>query len=145
MKITSPAFQNDQLIPAQYTCDGRNVSPPLKISDVHSGTESLALFMDDPDSPTGVWDHWVVFNIPPGVTEIEESSEPGGTQGKNTFGELGYGGPCPGSGEHRYLFKLYALDAQLDLKEGASKTDIERAMQGHILMQAQLMGRYARQ
>lgn len=144
MKLTSLAFQNNQRIPAQYTCDGANDSPPLTISDIPAGAKSLALIMDDPDSPTGVWDHWVVFNISPGTLEIPEASEPGGVQGKTTFGELGYGGPCPGSGEHRYMFRLYALDTQLDLKEGASKAEIENVMQGHIFAQAQLMGRYQR-
>ena len=144
MKITSPAFENNQNIPAGYTCDGKNVNPPLQITDVPAGAKSLALIMDDPDSPTGTWDHWIVFNIPPHVTQIPEDSEPEGVQGRTSFQELGYGGPCPGSGEHRYFFKLYALDRQLDLKEGATKAEVERAMEGHILEQAELMGQYSR-
>lgn len=145
MKLTSAAFRNNQKIPMQYTCDGQNVSPPLAFADVPAGAKSLVLIMDDPDSPTGTWDHWVVFNIPSDTTEIPEGSEPPGVQGMTTFGAQGYGGPCPGSGEHRYFFKLYALDTLLDLKEGASKSDVEQAIQEHILEQAQLVGRYARQ
>lgn len=148
MKITSPAFQNNQKIPAQYTCDGNppagGVNPPLNISDIPAGAKSLVLVMDDPDSPTGTWDHWVVFNMPFATTEILENTKAPGIAGINTFGELGYGGPCPGSGEHRYLFKLYALDSQLDLKEGATKAEIEQAMAGHIMAQAELVGRYSR-
>lgn len=148
MQITSPAFQNNQKIPAQYTCDGDppagGVNPPLKISDIPAGAKSLALVMDDPDSPTGTWDHWIVFNISVTTAEISEDSEPAGIQGKTSFGERGYGGPCPGRGEHRYFFKLYALDTQLNLQEGASKAEVEQATAGHILDQAELMGRYQR-
>ena len=144
MKIASPAFQNSQTIPAKYTCDGEDTSPPLQLSDVPVGAKSLVLIMDDPDSPTGTWDHWVAFNIPFATTEFLEGSKSPGLSGKNTFETLGYGGPCPGSGEHRYFFKLYALDTQLDLKEGANKTEIEQAMKGHIIEQAEFMGRYSR-
>lgn len=144
MKITSPAFQNNQRIPAQYTCDGENVNPPLTITDVPTGAKSLVLIMDDPDSPTGTWDHWIVFNIPVATTEILEGQEPAGVQGKTSFGEVGYGGPCPGSGEHRYFFKFYALDRQLDLQEGASKKEVEQAMEGHIVEQEKLVGKYER-
>lgn len=144
MQITSPAFQNSGKIPAKYTCDGGDISPPLAMSDIPIGAKSLVLIIDDPDSPTGTWDHWVAFNIPFATTEILEGGKIPGLSGKNTFGELGYGGPCPGSGEHRYFFKAYALDTQLDLKEGASKQEVEQAMEGHIMDQAELMGRYSR-
>ena len=151
MRLISSMFEHREKIPAQYTCDGNDMSPPLTISDVPDGVKSLVLIMDDPDAPAGIWDHWVVFNIPPDVTEIPESQEPRqtggqapGVSGKNSFGTLGYGGPCPPDREHRYFFKLYALDVELDLPEGASKAEVEQAMAGHIIEQAELTGLYAR-
>lgn len=142
MKLTSPAFVHNGAIPSEFTCDGNDLSPPLSISDVPPNAKSLALINDDPDAPVGTWDHWVVFNIPPSTKSIPEGTEPQGTAGKNSWGRTGYGGPCPPSGTHRYFFKLYALDTILNLPEGSTKKDLERAMQGHIVAQAQLMGTY---
>jgi len=144
MKLTSPAFENGKEIPAEYTCDGDNVNPELGIADIPSDAKSLALIMDDPDAPAGIFDHWVVFNIP-AVSKISKNSVPeGALQGKNSFGKNNYGGPCPPSGTHRYVFKLYALDIELNLDENADKKAIEKAMQGHILAQTQLIGIYSR-
>jgi len=145
MKLTSPAFKHNGAIPSEYTCDGSDTSPELNIADVPKNAKSLVLVNDDPDAPVGTWDHWIVFNIPPTTKKIEEGSEPEGLGGKNSWGRTGYGGPCPPSGVHRYFFKLYALDTMLNLKEGATKKDIEKAMQGHIIAKAELIGRYQRQ
>lgn len=151
MKLSSIFPPNGQ-IPSKYTCDGDNISPPLKIENVPTNARSLVLIMDDPDIPSfakekfniEVWDHWVVFNIPPATREIVEGKNPAGTLGKNTRGENTYGGPCPPDREHRYFFKLYALDVLLDLSEGVSKKLVEEAMKGHILAEAELRGRYER-
>ncbi|MCK4357577.1 MAG: YbhB/YbcL family Raf kinase inhibitor-like protein [Candidatus Cloacimonetes bacterium] len=143
-KIASTAFAEGEMIPRKYTCDGDDISPPLQISDVPENTKSLALIMDDPDAPVGVWDHWIVFNIPASISQISEGEEPQGTPGKNSWGRTGYGGPCPPSGTHRYFFKLYALDTMLDLEPGASKKKVLKAMEGHILAQGELMGKYKR-
>lgn len=149
MNLSSPAFVANASIPSTYTCDGKNISPPLTISGVPVDARSLVLIMDDPDVPAAsgvkIWDHWVVFNMPPTVTDIPEATQPQGTKGKGTRGSLAYGGPCPPDREHRYFFKLYALDAMLDLPSGSSKADVESAMTGHIVEQAELVGRYARQ
>lgn len=148
MKLTSTAFGHNQSIPPIYTCDGKNISPPLAISDVPTGTRSLALLMDDPDvpasAPVRVWDHWIVFNIPPETTDIPEAQDPPGILGKNTRGDPAYGGPCPPDREHRYFFKLYALDAALPLPAGSTKRQVEQAMVGHILAQTELIGLYNR-
>ena len=144
MKLASSAFKHNWDMPSEYTCDGDDTSPPLAISDIPKNAKSLALIVDDPDAPVGTWDHWVVFNIPPNTKEIPEGTEPEGVGGKNSWGRTGYGGPCPPSGTHRYFFKLYALDAELGLKEGSAKKELEKAMQGHILAEAQLMGAYKR-
>ncbi len=144
MKLTSSAFQNNGQMPSEYTCDGSDLSPPLEISDVPLNAKSLALIMDDSDAPVGTWDHWVVFNIPTSTKEISKGTAPNGVAGKNSWGRTGYGGPCPPSGTHRYFFKLYALDATLNLPEGSAKKELEKAMQGHIIAQAQLMGTYKR-
>lgn len=149
MLLTSSAFQQGGEIPSKFTCDDKNINPHLRISGVPSGAKSLVLIVDDPDVPVAVrkdrmWVHWVVFNIPPTVHEIAEHSRPPGTQGKNTGGTLEYQGPCPPDREHRYFFKLYALDNMLSLKEGATKEEVEKAMAGHILTQTELMGRYER-
>jgi Raf kinase inhibitor-like YbhB/YbcL family protein len=144
MKLTSPEFENEGRIPSEYTCDGSDTSPELNIADIPESTKSLVLICDDPDAPAGTWDHWIVFNIAPTTSKIAKGAEPQGTAGKNSWGKAGYGGPCPPSGTHRYFFKLYALDTELDLPEGSAKADIEKAMQGHILEQAQLMGKYQR-
>ena len=151
MKLESPVFEHEGIIPAKYTCDGGNINPPLKISEVPEGAKSLVLIMDDPDvpknlRPDGMWDHWLVWNIPPATMEIPEGQEPAGVVGKNTGGSFGYRGPCPPDREHRYFFKLYALDTMFDLSpETTTKSDLEAAMQKHILSQAELRGRYNRQ
>lgn len=140
VKIFSPEFQNNGMIPKKFTCQGADVSPPLIIEEVPKGAKSLTLIMDDPDAPMGTWDHWIVYDIPV-VNEIGEGSIPG-TEGLTGWGRTGYGGPCPPSGTHRYFFKLYALDKMLDLKEGASKAEVEAAIQGHILAKTELIGLY---
>ena len=149
MEITSSQFIHEGLIPPIYTCDGQNISPPLSISGVQEGTKSLVLIMDDPDvpksiRPDGIWDHWIVFNIPPETREIPEGKNLSGVPGVGTSGKLAYGGPCPPDREHRYFFKLYALDTMLGLSEGAKKSEVELAMAGHIVAEALLMGRYDR-
>jgi len=144
MKLTSPAFTHNGAIPSEYTCDGADLSPPLSISDVPPNAKSLALVMDDPDAPVGTWDHWVVYNIPPSVSQINKGEEPNGDPGANSWSRFGYGGPCPPSGTHRYFFKLYALDTELKFQESPSKKDLESAMQGHIIAKAELMGTYKR-
>jgi len=144
MNLTSTTFQNNAPIPSEYTCDGVDLSPPLGISDVPANAKSIVLIMDDPDAPVGTWDHWVVFNIPPSTKEIQKGTEPKGVGGRNSWGRTGYGGPCPPSGTHRYFFKFYSLDTQLNLPEGSTKKELEKAMQGHIIAQAQLMGTYKR-
>lgn len=147
MKLTSSAFEEGGIIPSKYTCEGKNISPPLKISEVPKQAKSLVLIMDDPDVPASIrpdrmWDHWVLFNIPPNTSQIEENATPQCTPGKTTYGHTRYGGPCPPDAEHRYFFKLYALDRMLDLKEGATKKEVEKAMEEHILADCQLMGKY---
>ena len=146
------AFTDGGKIPAKYSCDDQNINPALNFSDVPVEAMSLVLIMDDPDIPDfvkqkfgiQVWDHWVVFNIPPGTKEVAEGKDPQGRLGKNTGGKNAYGGPCPPDREHRYFFKLYALDSELSLPEGSTKAEVEEAMQGHILAEAKLMGRYER-
>lgn len=144
MKITSSAFQQGGNIPSKFSCDGANTSPPLQISDVPSGAKSLVLVVDDPDAPSGLFTHWTVWNIPPQTSTIAEGSTPKGVQGTNDFGKSGYGGPCPPSGAHRYYFKIFALDRDLDLPSGAKRSQLDAAMKGHVIAQGQLMGRYAR-
>lgn len=147
MQMTSPAFSEGGKIPSKFTCEGENINPELHLSGIPSSAKALVLIIDDPDVPAFVredkmYDHWVVFNIPPSTTKIPENSQPSGIPGKNTGGGLTYVGPCPPDREHRYFFKLYALDEELNLSKGASKNEVEKAMQGHILAQTQLMGRY---
>jgi len=145
MKIISPIFENNQLIPEKYTCDGEDINPPLLIEDVPAEAESLVLIMDDPDASIGVFEHWIIFNINPRTKEIKENSIlSGAVLGMTDFGRIGYGGPCPSRGNHRYFFKIYALDKVLELPEGAEKLDLEKAMRGHILSEAELIGRYER-
>jgi hypothetical protein len=145
LKLSSTAFGMNGMIPEKYTCDGADVAPPLAIEGVPESARSLALVVDDPDAPAGTWVHWVVWNIDPKTAEIAEGSVPqGARQGMNDFRKLDYGGPCPPSGTHRYFFKLYALDALLDLEKGAPKAALERSMKGHLLAQAQIIGRYRR-
>jgi len=151
MQITSSAFTEGSMIPAKYTCDGQDISPHLEWKDVPAGTKSFALIADDPDAPVGTWVHWVVFNIPSNVTTLAENVKPekeyknGMRQGSNDWPKIGYGGPCPPSGTHRYYFKIYALDITLGIKPGATKTQVLNAMKGHVLTEAQLMGKYKRQ
>jgi len=146
MKITSPAFQHNTMIPAKYTCEGMDINPPLVVEDIPEKTKSLVLIMDDPDAPVGTWIHWIVFNIPctGKKLEIKENSIPG-VQGWNDFRRVNYGGPCPPSGTHRYFFRIYALDTTLNLKEGAKRQEVEDAMKGHILASAELIGLYKKQ
>ncbi|MBI5222236.1 MAG: YbhB/YbcL family Raf kinase inhibitor-like protein [Candidatus Magasanikbacteria bacterium] len=152
MQLTSPAFVNNEKIPAKYTCDGENIAPELNVSGVPVEAESLALIVDDPDAPMGAlrpgsgqaWDHWLVYNISPSSASIAENSVPdGGIQVTNSFGRKTYGGPCPPSGVHHYRFKLYALDAKLELGI-SSKKGLEEAMKNHLLAQTELVGLYAR-
>jgi Raf kinase inhibitor-like YbhB/YbcL family protein len=151
MQLSSTAFSQGAPIPAKYTCDDQNVSPPLKWSGVPADAKSLVLIVDDPDAPVGTWLHWLVYDLPAKATELPENVDKsqhiaaGAKQGLNSFKHLGYGGPCPPAGKaHRYFFKLYALDTLLDLKPGASKKEVERAMANHILAQGELMGTYKR-
>ena len=146
MKITSPAFKNNSLIPAKYTCDGEDINPELDISDLPKNVKSLVLIMDDPDSPSGTWVHWILFNIGSEINKIRENSVPNGSiQGSNSWRKNEYGGPCPGSGTHRYMFKLYALDRILDLNGDIDKDELERAMKKHVLNQTRLIGLYSRE
>jgi Raf kinase inhibitor-like YbhB/YbcL family protein len=151
MKLESTAFTDKGLIPSKYTCDGEDISPPLSWSEPPSGTKSLALIVDDPDAPGKTFVHWVLYDIPataralPDNVAAEGNLPSGSLQGKNDFGKLGYGGPCPPGGTHRYFFKLYALDTKLGLESGATKAQVLVSMDGHILAEAELMGRYQRQ
>jgi Raf kinase inhibitor-like YbhB/YbcL family protein len=140
LNISSPSFKQEGLIPRTYTCEGSNVNPPLVIESIPEETLSLALIMDDPDAPGGTFDHWVVWNIPP-VKSIPENSNPG-LEGMNSMGELGYTGPCPPSGTHRYFFKVYAADVLLDTQKGATKEKVEFALQDHTIAYGELIGLY---
>jgi Raf kinase inhibitor-like YbhB/YbcL family protein len=145
LKISSPAFENGGKIPKKYSCDGANVSPPLKIEIVPSNTKSLALVFDDSDAPSGTYVHWILWNIAPGVREIKENSIPEGVvQGTNDFKKRNYGGPCPPRRAHKYVFKIYALDILLNLNPNGTKKDLEKAMEGHIISRSQLTGLYKR-
>lgn len=150
MKLKSPAFEEGESIPSKFTCDGENISPELSWSNSPEGTKTFALIVEDPDAPDGIFVHWVVYNISSEVTNLSEGITPqklpfGVKQGTNHFGDSDYGGPCPPSGTHRYYFKLYALDNELTLREGAGKRDLLKAIEGHILAEAQLTGKYERQ
>jgi Raf kinase inhibitor-like YbhB/YbcL family protein len=149
--LQSNAFQEGADIPRQFTCEGADVSPSLTWSEPPQKTQSLALIVDDPDAPVGTWVHWVAWNIPAATRQLPENVSKtadlpgGGRQGNNDFKKTGYGGPCPPPGKpHRYFFKLYALDSTLDLKPGAGKKELDQAMKGHVLAEAQLMGKYQR-
>lgn len=149
MRLTSSAFQPGGNIPKQYTCEGNDISPQLAWQGAPAGAKTFALIVHDPDAPrAGGWYHWVVYNLPSSVASIPENAPKqqdlsgGGTQGRNDFGNAGYGGPCPPSGTHRYFFRLYALDTDLKLNSGATAKDVEKAMEGHILAQGELMGKY---
>ena len=151
MKIESKSFPTGGDIPSRFTCDGENLSPALSWSAPPQGTQSLALIADDPDAPVGTFVHWVLYDLPAGTQELPEAVPAsadlpsGGRQGTNDFGRLGYDGPCPPPGKpHRYFFRLFALDRKLDLRSRASRSDLDRAMKGHILAQGEVMGRYRR-
>jgi Raf kinase inhibitor-like YbhB/YbcL family protein len=150
IEITSTAFKDGGLIPSMYTCDGADISPPLQWDVVPEGTRSIALICDDPDAPMGTFVHWVLFDLPAEARELAENIPPdktlpnGAKQGTTDFRRIGYGGPCPPSGTHRYFFKIYALDTEIDLAAGANKSQLLRAMEGHILGQGQLIGKYKR-
>jgi Raf kinase inhibitor-like YbhB/YbcL family protein len=155
IRLESAAFKDGGTIPKAHTCDGRGTSPPLAWSGVPEAARSMALIVEDPDAPGGTFTHWVLFDLPPETKGLGEGIPPEGEvrlapagaaarQGKNDFGKLGYGGPCPPRGTHRYVFLLYALDAPLNLKPGATRGDLLRAMKGHILAEGRLMGRYSR-
>ena len=144
MRLTSPAFKDNGEIPAKYTCDGDNINPELAIENVPSGTKSLALIMEDPDAPGGLWVHWIVWNIRPNMGVLVERAEPReSVTGKNSWGHNQYGGPCPPSGTHRYMFKLFALDTTIGLAGTAGKGELEAAMEDHVLGQAVLTGLYS--
>ena len=145
MKITSPAFQEGGTIPEKFSKSGQNVSPELRIEGAPAEAKSLALIVDDPDAPVGLFTHWLVWNIDPKTTEIGENSVPqNALQGTSDFGNARYGGPCPPSGAHRYYFRAYALDATLSLPSSATKSAVEKAMAGHIIAKGSLMGTYSR-
>jgi len=150
MTVTSPAFREGEMIPRKHTCDGPDTSPALSWAGVPEGAKSIALICDDPDAPMGTWVHWVAYNIPPqrgGLPEgvrPSETLEGGGSQGVNDFRKFGYGGPCPPGGTHRYFFKVYALDAALCLSGRVTKAQLLKAMEGHVLAEGQLMGKYKR-
>lgn len=139
IKVISSAFASNGTIPKKYTCNGQNINPPLELQGIPEETNSLALIMDDPDAPMKTFTHWIVWNIGP-VAKIDEDSIPG-IEGMNDFRKIGYGGPCPPSGTHRYFFRFYALDKQLELKEGASRKELENEMIGHIIAEGELMGK----
>lgn len=149
--LSSPDFHNGSDIPSQFTCDAADLSPALSWSDPPAGTASYALIADDPDAPAGTWTHWILYDLPASVTSLPEGVAKvdelptGGRQGRNDFHKIGYGGPCPPPGKpHRYFFRLYALDHLLSLKPCANRAELEQAMRGHILKQAELMGKYKR-
>jgi len=150
LKLASRAFSDGQPIPVKYTCDGEGVSPPLSWTDAPHATKSLALIMDDPDAPMGLFTHWLLYDVPTNVTELNEGLPPtetlpnGARQGRNGFRKIGYGGPCPPSGTHRYFFHLYALDTDMRLPSGAARQTLEAALKGHVLEQTELMGTYQR-
>jgi hypothetical protein len=142
IKVFSSAFASNGSIPGKYTCDGQNINPPLEFESIPEEAESLVLIVDDPDASPKTFTHWIVWNIEP-VAKIEEDSIPG-VEGLNDFKKIGYGGPCPPSGTHRYFFRVYALDKTLELKAGAGRKDLENEMIGHIIAEGELMGKYSR-
>lgn len=144
MTIGSSAFHQGGDIPAKFTCDGGGTNPPLQITGIPSEAKSLVLIADDPDAPSGMFTHWLVWNIPPQTNSVAEGSPPKGVHGKNDFGKSGYGAPCPPTGAHRYYFRVFALDRELSLPSGAKRSQLEAAMKGHVIAQGELMGRYAR-
>lgn len=151
IKLTSSAFEEGGMIPAKYTCDGEDISPPLSWENLPEGTKSIAIICDDPDAPIGTFVHWVLYNLPPETKKLEENVpvtdklDNGAGQGMTDFGKAGYGGPCPPSGTHRYFFKIYALDTEIENGNVTNKENLLSAMEGHILSQGQLIGKYKRQ
>jgi Raf kinase inhibitor-like YbhB/YbcL family protein len=144
MKLLSPEFEHNGDIPAEFTCDDADISPALDISGVPKAAKSLVLIMDDPDAPSGTWVHWVIWNIAPDTKYFGKGEKISWPQGKTDFGRIGYGGPCPPYGVHRYFFKLYALDTRLELAPGATKRDVEKLMEDHIIATSELIGKYSR-
>jgi len=150
IRVESSVFTEGGLIPRKYACDGADISPPLSWSGIPEGSKSLAIIADDPDAPAGTWVHWVVYNLPTDLIGLPENIPKqktltsGGAQGTTDFRKVGYGGPCPPSGTHRYFFKVYALDALLDLDAGATKKELLKAMEGHIIAQGEVVGKYKR-
>src|SRR5215471_15237625 len=151
INVRSDSFADGQPIPQKYTCDGEDISPPVRWDSAPDGTKSFALICDDPDAPSGTWVHWVIYDLPATIKELPEAIQAneevlsGARQGTNDFRRLGYGGPCPPKGNaHRYYFKLYALDIVINLKAGATKSDVENAMKGHIVGEGKIMGSYQR-
>lgn len=150
MEILSSAFDEGAMIPDKFTCDDIDISPPLKWSSVPDGTKTFAIICDDPDAPMGTWVHWVIYNLPIDINKLSENIPPlqiltnGAKQGRNDFGKIGYVGPCPPSSTHRYYFKIYALAEELMVEAGITKSELLKAMEGHILSEGQLMGRYKR-
>ncbi len=148
--VTSSAFGEGGRIPSDFTCDGADMSPPIEWSGVPANAQSLAVIADDPDAPSGDWVHWLVYDLPPSVTQLPAGIpgggklSGGGSHGRTDFGALGYGGPCPPRGAHRYFFKVYALDVMLHLKPGVTKKELLKAMQGHVLAEGRLVGTYER-
>jgi Raf kinase inhibitor-like YbhB/YbcL family protein len=148
--VTSPAFASMQAIPQKYTCDGKDMSPPLSWTNVPKNAKSIVLINDDPDAPAGDWVHWVCYDIPPTIDSLPEAVPAsdtlacGGKQGKTDFGKIGYGGPCPPGGTHRYFFKVYALDIMLNLPSGKTKKEIVMAIKGHVVASGELVGTYSR-
>lgn len=148
MAITSSAFNEGDTLPTQYSCNGKDISPPLSFDNVPEGTKSFVLIMDDPDAPSGTWIHWVLYNLPADTQGLPENApseavwSDGTMQGRNSWGDTKWGGACPPDGEHRYFFKLYALDTVLDLKKKSSLRKVKKAMKGHILAEAKLMAKY---
>jgi Raf kinase inhibitor-like YbhB/YbcL family protein len=143
--VDSQAFRDGNTIPQKYTCDGDNISPALRWTGVPIGTVSYALIVDDPDAPLGTWVHWLIYDIPARESALPEAVQGLAVEGKNDFRRTGYGGPCPPAGKpHRYYFRMYALDMTLDLPAGVGRDELEKAMQGHILAEGALMGRYSR-
>lgn len=150
IKVESTAFNEGGMIPKKYACDGQDLSPPISWSGIPDAAKSIALIADDPDAPMGTWVHWVVYNLPANITGLPEGVPPqktitnNGRQGTNDFRRIGYGGPCPPGGTHRYFFKVYALDIEVNLDAGATKAQLLKAMEGHLLAEGELMGRYQR-
>jgi Raf kinase inhibitor-like YbhB/YbcL family protein len=143
LTVKSAVFEANKEIPQKYSCNGDGTNPPITIEGTPKETKSLVLVMDDPDAPSGTFDHWVVWNIPPSMNKIAEDTAPG-IEGLNGMRQHGYTGPCPPSGTHHYFFKVYALDTELDLGKNSVKRDVEKAMQGHILARGQLIGLFSK-